>query len=139
MKLLTPVHPPPSTPRQRDRWLRHHPTLALACAIVPLLFIGWVAPAFAQDRAEVDRTQILGNRELPKVLTIVPWKRPLPGEMSGKAPHSLIDELLQPVDREVFRRQVAFDAQINGPPAARTNPATAPASSPAAPTRRPAP
>ena len=29
----------------------------------------------AQDRLELDTTQITGNRELPKVLYIVPWKR----------------------------------------------------------------
>ena len=32
--------------------------------------------AFAQDKADIDRTQIIGNRELPKVLYIVPWKKP---------------------------------------------------------------
>ena len=45
-----------------------------------LLTIGClVAPAFGQDRAEIDPTKIIGNRELPKVLYIVPWKKPLPG------------------------------------------------------------
>ncbi|MGZ5716149.1 MAG: hypothetical protein ACXWIG_18500, partial [Caldimonas sp.] len=36
------------------------------------------ASAPTQDRAELERTQIIGNRELPKVLYIVPWKKPLP-------------------------------------------------------------
>ena len=34
------------------------------------------APVHAQDRADIDRTQIIGNRELPKVLYIVPWQDP---------------------------------------------------------------
>ncbi len=39
------------------------------------------APAApVQDRADIDRQQIIGNRELPKVLYIVPWKKPLPGD-----------------------------------------------------------
>ena len=42
------------------------------------------ASVFAQDRADIDRTQIIGNRELPKVLIIVPWKKPLPGDLSGR-------------------------------------------------------
>lgn len=69
------------------------------------------APAWAQDRADIDRTQIIGNRELPKVLYIVPWKKPLPGELAGRAPQSVLDEVLAPVDRDVFRRQVQYDAQ----------------------------
>lgn len=67
----------------------------------------------AQDRADMDRTQIIGNRELPKVLYIVPWKKPLPGDMSGKPLESVLDEALAPVDRDVFRRQVRYDAQIH--------------------------
>jgi hypothetical protein len=67
------------------------------------------APAFAQDHADIDRTKIIGNRELPKVLYIVPWKKPLPGDMSGRPLVSVLDEALAPVDRDVFRRQVSYD------------------------------
>ena len=70
------------------------------------------APAFAQDRADIDRTQIIGNRELPKVLYIVPWKKPLPGELSGRPLVSVLDEALAPVDRDVFQRQVQYGAQV---------------------------
>jgi hypothetical protein len=59
----------------------------------------------AQDRIELDATQITGNRELPNVMYVVPWKRPDLGEFAGRPPKSLLDELLAPVDREVFRRQ----------------------------------
>ncbi len=68
-------------------------------------------PAYAQDRADIDKTQIIGNRELPKVLYIVPWKKPIPGEVSGRPPASILDEVLAPVDRDVFRRQIQYDAQ----------------------------
>lgn len=66
--------------------------------------------AFAQDHADIDPTRIVGNRELPKVLYIVPWKKPLPGDLAGRPPASVIDEALAPVDRDVFRRQVHYDA-----------------------------
>ena len=69
------------------------------------------APAIAQDRAEIDRTQIIGNRELPKVLYIVPWKRPTPGDLAGRPLVSVVDEAMAPVDRDVFKRQVQYDAQ----------------------------
>jgi hypothetical protein len=71
--------------------------------------------AFAQDRADIDRTQIIGNRELPKVLYIVPWKKPLPGDLAGRPLVSVLDEALAPIDRDVFRRQVQYDAQIRQP------------------------
>ena len=69
--------------------------------------------AFAQDRADIDRTQIIGNRELPKVLYIVPWKKPLPGALAGRPLQSVLDEALAPVDRDVFRRQVSYHGQID--------------------------
>ena len=71
--------------------------------------------ALAQDRAEIDRTQIIGNRELPKVLYIVPWKKPVPGDLSGRPLVSVLDEALAPVDRDVFRRQVQYGTQARVP------------------------
>ncbi|HSY06715.1 MAG TPA: hypothetical protein VK803_12320 [Steroidobacteraceae bacterium] len=57
------------------------------------------------DRLELDTTDITGNRELPKVLYIVPWKRADLGDLSGRPPNSLLDEVLQPLDRDVFQRE----------------------------------
>jgi hypothetical protein len=59
----------------------------------------------AQDRLDLDTTQITGNRELPRVLYVVPWKRSDLGDLTGKPANSLLDEVLAPVDRDVFRRQ----------------------------------
>jgi hypothetical protein len=85
----------------------------------------FAAGAFAQDKADIDRTQIIGNRELPKVLYIVPWKKPLPGDLSGRPLVSVLDEAMAPVDRDVFRRQVNYDAltQARAAPATTTAPA----------------
>jgi hypothetical protein len=78
------------------------------------------ATAFAQDKAEIDRTQIIGNRELPKVLIIVPWKKPLPGDLSGRPLVSVLDEALAPVDRDVFRRELRYDGLIRATAAPAT-------------------
>ena len=59
----------------------------------------------AHDSLQLDTTQITGNRELPKVLYIVPWKRSDLGDLVGKPVNSLLDEVLAPVDRDVFKRQ----------------------------------
>jgi uncharacterized membrane protein len=69
------------------------------------------APIAKPDQADLDRSQIIGNRELPKVTYIVPWKKPGAGDLSGRPLVSVLDEALAPVDREVFRRQVRYDAQ----------------------------
>ena len=88
--------------------------------------------ALAQDRAEIDRAQIIGNRELPKVLYIVPWKKPVPGDLSSRPLDSVLDEALAPVDRDVFRRQVRYDALIQ----ARTAEADGPTANAAPATER---
>jgi hypothetical protein len=94
--------------------------------LAALLTIGClVAPAFGQDRAEIDPTKIIGNRELPKVLYIVPWKKPLPGDLAGRPPVSVVDEALAPVDRDVFRRHVRYDALEQAHAAAVAPPAQA--------------
>jgi hypothetical protein len=59
----------------------------------------------AQDHLQLDTTQITGNQELPKVLYIVPWKRSDLGDLLGKPANSLLDEVLEPVDRDVFKRE----------------------------------
>jgi hypothetical protein len=59
----------------------------------------------ALDRLELDTTQVTGNRELPRVLYIVPWKRADLGDLVGKPVNSLLDEVLTPVDRDVFKRE----------------------------------
>jgi hypothetical protein len=51
---------------------------------------------------------------------IVPWKRPDIGDLSGKPMNSLLDEALAPIDRDEFKREVAYydavkaDAPQNG-------------------------
>jgi hypothetical protein len=73
----------------------------------------WLASsaALAQDRAVIDPTVILGNRELPKVLYIVPWKKPVQGDLSGRPMVSVVEEALAPLDRDVFARQVQYRSQ----------------------------
>jgi hypothetical protein len=66
------------------------------------------------DSLELGRTEITGNQELPKVLYIVPWQKPDPGDLSGKPVNSLIDEVLAPLDREEFIRQVEYYNDLNG-------------------------
>jgi len=60
------------------------------------------------DRLDLDTTIVTGNRELPKVLYIVPWKKADLGDLPAQPFNTLLDEVLTPVDRDVFRREVTY-------------------------------
>ena len=66
------------------------------------------------DTMELSRTEITGNQELPKVLYIVPWKKSDPGNLMGKPVNTLLDEVLAPLDREEFIRQVEYHKDLDG-------------------------
>jgi hypothetical protein len=68
------------------------------------------------DHLELDPTAITGNRELPKVMVIVPWKKADLGDLTGKPANSLLNEVLQPVDREVFRRELSYFEALEAKP-----------------------
>ncbi len=63
-----------------------------------------------QSVQELDGISIIGNKELPKSLVIVPWKASLPGEGDFSLQRH-IDEYIQPIDKEVFQRKVDFYLQ----------------------------
>ena len=66
------------------------------------------------DELDLGRTEITGNQELPKVLYIVPWQKSDPGDLTGKPVNSLLDEVLAPVDRSEFIRQVDYYGDLYG-------------------------
>jgi hypothetical protein len=65
-------------------------------------------PAPKTDRLELGTATVTGEREQPKVMYIVPWKRSDIGDQAGKPMNSLVDEILAPVDRDVFKREVVY-------------------------------
>lgn len=77
------------------------------------------------DRVDLDTTTVTGNRELPKVMYVVPWKKSDIGDLGGKPMNSLLDEVLAPVDRDVFRREVVYYQALkaDAPPQGAGSPA----------------
>lgn len=65
------------------------------------------------DRLELNTTVVTGNRELPKVLYIVPWKKADIGDLPAQPFNTLLDEVLTPVDRDVFRREVTYYGAVS--------------------------
>ncbi len=66
------------------------------------------------DRLDLGTTEVTGNSELPTVLYIVPWQKSDPGNLTGKPVNTLLQEVLAPLDREEFLRQVDYYGDLNG-------------------------
>jgi hypothetical protein len=47
---------------------------------------------------------------------IVPWKRADLGDLNGRPANSLLNEVLAPVDREVFRRELRYFEALDAKP-----------------------
>ena len=62
--------------------------------------------ANAEGDVEMSGMSILGNDEAPKSLVIVPWKSSQLGDMPGLS--KLLDDSTQPVDKDVFMRELAY-------------------------------
>jgi hypothetical protein len=71
-------------------------------------------PRGAADRLDLTTATVTGDREQPKVMYIVPWKSSDIGDLSGKPMNSLLDEALAPVDRDEFKREVAYYDALKG-------------------------
>lgn len=91
------------------------------------------------DHLELDPTAVTGNRELPRVMSIVPWKAPEPPDGPDRPMGSLIEELLAPLDRDEFQREVTYFDDLSTQSSADGGPAAAPpaASAGPGPTRGP--
>jgi hypothetical protein len=75
------------------------------------------------DFLALGTTTVTGNKELPKVMYIVPWKQSDIGDLNGKPVNSLLDEVLAPVDRDVFRREVGYYRALSSAPRQNAAPA----------------
>jgi hypothetical protein len=76
----------------------------LICA----LLLGATFSLHAEETIDLDGMSIIGNRELPKALFIVPWKDPEAALAPDRPVNSLINDTLQPVDPDVFRRKLKY-------------------------------
>lgn len=83
--------------------------------IAVILLVGLFAAgsALAEEKKkdteakELSGISIIGNKEAPKSLYIVPWKNSEVGVESSLT-SGLLDESMRPVDKEVFMRELEF-------------------------------
>jgi hypothetical protein len=78
------------------------------------------------DRLELGTATVTGDREQPKVMYIVPWKKSDIGDLTAKPMNSLVDEILAPVDRDVFKREVIYYRAVEGTSQIGASPKPAP-------------
>ncbi|WP_455375949.1 hypothetical protein [Kaarinaea lacus] len=64
-------------------------------------------PKKADEAKALSGISIVGNKEAPKSLFIVPWKSSELGVETGLS-SKLLDEKMQVVDKEVFERELDF-------------------------------
>ena len=78
--------------------LKEH--LKMAKRIVLLFILTLLSPAlYAEDKIELRTTTIKGNKELPKILYVVPWKDIKKSKKAERklVLHSLFGDLFDPV------------------------------------------
>lgn len=68
----------------------------------------------------LDPSAITGYEELPRIMHIVPWKAAGPGDVPGRPADSLLDEIIAPLERDVFRRQLRYHDALNAADPAAT-------------------
>jgi hypothetical protein len=84
----------------------------LAIMLVPVVFTVLVPLAMAEDVVTFEST-ITGSQEQPKVIYIVPWQPPqAPAAATQPIGNLVMQDLLQPIDRDTFLRQVQYRAVL---------------------------
>ena len=56
----------------------------------------------------MEGTAIIGNKELPRVLYIVPWKSAQPVELTTPPFRSVLDEPFGTIERSSFKRELEY-------------------------------
>ena len=77
-----------------------------------LLFSTTLVAQETEDRLDMEGTSIIGNKESPNILYIVPWKPAQRIDTPAPPVVSILDRPLQKLDRKEFRRQVKFHQKV---------------------------
>lgn len=74
----------------------------MICCLMFVVFVITATHAYAQDRVDLEGTTIIGNRELPKILYVVPWKLVDQGHIISHPITRQISEDIAPINRDQF-------------------------------------
>ena len=88
------------------------PTLACLAVFLPLSL---PVTGLAQQATVQLETRITGNRELPRVTYILPWRQPAEPDHSWQPAQAIAEDLFQPLHRDQYRRQLYYRASLGEP------------------------
>lgn len=90
--------------------------LSLRRCFLPCLILFTAYPfGIAAEEIMTMESTITGSQEQPQVMSIVPWQAPVPssGLYRPISRGAVENEILQPLDREVFKREVHYYDGLN--------------------------
>lgn len=82
--------------------------ISIGLAILAIITATLTGSVWSADRIQLDDTSIVGTRELPKVLYIVPWKSTRVGTLAGVSENGSFEDGLIALDREVFQKEAEY-------------------------------
>lgn len=82
--------------------------LALAATLVATVAVAEDPAAPAGKDANALSTNVVGTQEAPTVLNVVPWKDKQVTLEKKNPTTSILNQVLQPLDRDVLRREVQY-------------------------------
>lgn len=57
---------------------------------------------------EAAQSDVIGSKEAPGIFNVVPWKEKVMQQQKREVSTSILRETLQPLDRDVLRREIEF-------------------------------
>ncbi len=76
----------------------------------------WTLPTVAQNEVDLDGARIFNNQELPNITYIVPWQDEQLDRIEIQPIGNLFEEALQPIDRDVFKREIELYQLLKNTP-----------------------
>ena len=96
--------------------IKTHILCPLACATLLLASSAFAAtaekapakPSSSTVTEAVSESDVVGSKEAPGIFNVVPWKEKNVQLQKNEVSTSILRETLQPLDRDVLRREIEF-------------------------------
>lgn len=72
-------------------------------------------PSGNQAAEETAQSDVIGSKEAPGIFNVVPWKEKAMQQQKREVNTSILRETLQPLDRDVLRREIEFHRSTEQP------------------------
>lgn len=89
-----------------------------ACLMFMLLY-SLALNVYSEDKITMDSLQVIGNKEMPNILYILPWQTAQLPSMVELPLSGLIQDALQPVDRESMLRRKYYQQVMSSSESSR--------------------